>query len=131
MAATGDRAAISVFVDGGFEIQVLAPGTVTPLAAASAPDPPRLPGAGDAPGAVDRGLSAPAVGLPAASTVEEQDYSPGLKLVGVSQSAGVASSAYGTYFTGGVALACSGHPGGHAQTQKPDTEQSTVSSDKK
>ncbi len=34
-------------------------------------------------------------------------------------------------FTAGVALACAGHPGGHAQTQKPDTEQSTVSSDKK
>jgi hypothetical protein len=34
-------------------------------------------------------------------------------------------------FAGGVALACAGHPGGHAQTQKPDTEQSTVSSDKK
>ena len=34
-------------------------------------------------------------------------------------------------FTAGVALACGGHPGGHAQTQKPDTEQSTVTSDKK
>jgi hypothetical protein len=34
-------------------------------------------------------------------------------------------------FSAGVALACAGHPGGHAQTQKPDTEQSTVSSDKK
>ena len=34
-------------------------------------------------------------------------------------------------FTAGAALACAGHPGGHAQTQKPDTEQSTVSSDKK
>jgi len=34
-------------------------------------------------------------------------------------------------FTGSVALACAGHPGGHAQTQKPDTDQSTVSSDKK
>jgi hypothetical protein len=34
-------------------------------------------------------------------------------------------------FTGGVALACAGHPGGHAQTDKPNTEQSTVSSDKK
>jgi hypothetical protein len=34
-------------------------------------------------------------------------------------------------FTASVALACAGHPGGHAQTQKPDTEQSTVSSDKK
>jgi len=33
-------------------------------------------------------------------------------------------------FTGSVALACAGHPGGHAQTQKPDTEQSTVSSEK-
>ena len=34
-------------------------------------------------------------------------------------------------FTAGVALACAGHPGGHAQTQKPETDQSTVSSDKK
>ena len=34
-------------------------------------------------------------------------------------------------FAAGTALACSGHPGGHAQTQKPDTEQSTVTSDKK
>jgi hypothetical protein len=34
-------------------------------------------------------------------------------------------------FTAGAALACAGHPGGHAQTQKPDNEQSTVSSDKK
>lgn len=34
-------------------------------------------------------------------------------------------------FTAGAALACAGHPGGHAQTQKPDTEQSTVTSDKK
>jgi len=33
--------------------------------------------------------------------------------------------------TGGVALACAGHPGGHAQTEKPSSEQSTVSSDKK
>ena len=34
-------------------------------------------------------------------------------------------------FTAGAALACAGHPGGHAQTQTPDTEQRTVSSDKK
>ncbi len=34
-------------------------------------------------------------------------------------------------FTASAALACSSHPAGHAQTQKPDTEQSTVSSDKK
>ena len=34
-------------------------------------------------------------------------------------------------FTAGAALACAGHPAGHAQTQKPDTEQSTVTSDKK
>lgn len=34
-------------------------------------------------------------------------------------------------FTGSVALACAGHPGGHAQTPKPETDQSTVSSDKK
>ncbi|MFO0986680.1 MAG: hypothetical protein U1F37_04845 [Alphaproteobacteria bacterium] len=34
-------------------------------------------------------------------------------------------------FTAGAALACAGHPGGHAQSQKPDTEQSTVTSDKK
>ncbi|HEY7608652.1 MAG TPA: hypothetical protein VIF14_05415 [Alphaproteobacteria bacterium] len=33
-------------------------------------------------------------------------------------------------FAAGAALACAGHPGGHAQTQKPDTEQSTVTSDK-
>jgi hypothetical protein len=36
-----------------------------------------------------------------------------------------------TAFTAGVALACAGHPGGHAQSEKPNTEQSTVSSDKK
>jgi hypothetical protein len=34
-------------------------------------------------------------------------------------------------FAAGTALACAGHPGGHAQTEKPNTEQSTVSSDKK
>jgi hypothetical protein len=34
-------------------------------------------------------------------------------------------------FTAGAALACQGHPGGHAQSEKPNTEQSTVSSDKK
>jgi hypothetical protein len=34
-------------------------------------------------------------------------------------------------FTAGAALACAGHPGGHAQTEKPNTDQSTVSSDKK
>lgn len=34
-------------------------------------------------------------------------------------------------FTAGAALACEGHPAGHAQTQKPDTEQSTVASDQK
>jgi hypothetical protein len=34
-------------------------------------------------------------------------------------------------FTAGAALACAGHPGGHAQSQKPDTEQNTVTSDKK
>ncbi len=34
-------------------------------------------------------------------------------------------------FAAGTALACPGHPAGHAQTEKPQTEQSTVSSDKK
>jgi hypothetical protein len=34
-------------------------------------------------------------------------------------------------FAAGTALACAGHPGGHAQTEKPQTEQSTVSSEKK
>ncbi len=34
-------------------------------------------------------------------------------------------------FAAGTALACAGHPGGHAQTPKPDTDQTTISSDKK
>jgi hypothetical protein len=34
-------------------------------------------------------------------------------------------------FTAGTALACSGHPGGHAQTDKPAQDQSTASGDKK
>jgi hypothetical protein len=34
-------------------------------------------------------------------------------------------------FVAGSALACMGHPKGHVQTDKPQTEQSTVASDKK
>jgi hypothetical protein len=34
-------------------------------------------------------------------------------------------------FVAGSALACMGHPQGHAQTEKPKTEQSTVASEKK
>ena len=34
-------------------------------------------------------------------------------------------------FVAGAALACSGHPQGHVQTDKPQTEQSTVASEKK
>ncbi len=34
-------------------------------------------------------------------------------------------------FAASAALACGAHPGGHAQTDKPQTEQSTVSSEKK
>jgi Tol biopolymer transport system component len=113
VAATGDRAAISVFVDGGFEIQVLAPGTVTPLPSAAAPDPPRLPGATEQPGAVDRALAAPTAGLPIESAVQDQEYSAGLKLVGIGQSGGVSTSAFGTYFVGGLAMQFSDVLGEH------------------
>lgn len=34
-------------------------------------------------------------------------------------------------FAAGAAIACPGHPQGHAQTEKPQSEQSTVSSEKK
>ena len=34
-------------------------------------------------------------------------------------------------FAGSAALACMGHPKGHAQTDKPQTEQTTITNDKK
>ncbi|MEZ5317493.1 MAG: BamA/TamA family outer membrane protein [Vicinamibacterales bacterium] len=114
VAADGSRAAVSVFRDRGFEIQVIGADALAASLGPAPEEPPTLPPAPDSPGLIAQALAKPAEGLPAPTAEPKTEpYSPGLQLVGVGQQAGVATSSFGTYFTGGIVLQFSDVLGEH------------------
>ncbi len=110
------RVAMTVFRDGGYELQIL-DGAKVPAAAvaeAATADLAVLPPAKRMASVIAQELRQPTLGLPAAETFPSDEYSPSLSLVGVGQEVGVSSGgAYGTYVSGGVAMMFSDILGNH------------------
>jgi len=117
VSAKGDLAAVTVFRDSGYEIQIMPPRPAAPLTgpAAQLEDAALLPPTTRASQLVAQQLAQPAAGLPAATAkAEDKEYSPGLELVAVGQQLGVATnSAFGTYVSGGIAFQFSDMLGNH------------------
>jgi Tol biopolymer transport system component len=119
MAANVNKAAVSVFHDAGYEIQIIDP---TASAAAlvglgTGPDLGDLPPLDRAAGPVTTLLGQPATGLPSpedSEAFEEEEYKAGLELVGIGNQIGVSTGgAFGTYLNGGIAMQFSDVLGNH------------------
>ncbi len=117
VATATSRAAIAVFRDSGYEIQIVDP-QVPPVAIerpTRVTDYALLPPIARASTVVDDLLAEPKVGLPPTTEkFEEEPYKPKLELVGIGQQIGVSTnSQFGTYVSGGIALQFSDLLGNH------------------
>jgi hypothetical protein len=116
IAASGETAGVSIFRDGGYDVRVIqTPASATGLGPANG-DAALLPPTPRPASQVAQLLNEPAAGLPVATEPEIKDYSAGLTLVGVGQQVGVATSSFGTFFGGGIALQFSDVLGNHLLT---------------
>jgi hypothetical protein len=114
-----ERVALSVFREGGYEIQFREAGAAAPAEAPAgrAGDLAALPPASRAQSAVAAELSQAREGLPSADQLTTTAYQPSLSLVDVGQSiGGVSSGAFGTYVSGGVSFLFSDLLGNHLLT---------------
>ena len=119
VAANAGRAAITVFRENGYEIQIIDPdesaAALTGLG--TGPDLGDLPPLERVAGPVATLLEQPTQGLPseeASEDFEDTDYSAGLELVGIGQQVGVSTGgAFGTYLNGGIAMQFSDVLGNH------------------
>jgi hypothetical protein len=121
--ARSGRVAMTVFRDGGYELQILdaAKAPTVALAEAAPADLALLPPAKRMASVVGQELRQPTLGLPAAETFPTTEYSPGLSLIGVGQEVGVSTGAeYGTYVSGGVAMMFSDVLGNHLVSTAAD-----------
>jgi hypothetical protein len=113
MAAKRDRMAVTLFRDSGYEIHILDTPSQLQAQGESGQNFADLPPTGRSSDIVGAMKAAPTEGLPAAATFKNEPYKPKLKLVSIGQSAGITSSAFGTYFGGGVSFAFSDDLGEH------------------
>jgi hypothetical protein len=117
IAARTGTAAVTVFHDGGYEIQIVEPAVAAAALTGAGPGPElgNLPPAERPASRIAALLEQPTEGLPPdSSEPADTAYSSGLELVGVGSQVGVATgSAYGTYLNGGVALQFSDVLGNH------------------
>jgi hypothetical protein len=114
--SSSGRVAMTVFHDGGYELQIFDSGRADTLAAVqpASGDLAVLPPAKRAASVITQELDQPTLGLPTAQTFPTIDYSPKLSLVGIGQEVGVSTGdEYGTYVSGGVALMFSDILGNH------------------
>jgi hypothetical protein len=116
VAAAAPKAAVSVFRDGGYEIKLIdtqapPPSETGPIA--RVPDAAVLPPVSRTSNTINTLLRQATTGLPASGEFPERQYSPRLSLVGIGQEVGVATSSFGTYVSGGVALQFSDILGNH------------------
>ena len=114
-AQTGRTAAI-IFLDGAYEIRFLDALTADAIDVPNTgpADLALLPPSPRSTNEVAESLKDPAVGLPAADTITDTEYDPGLQLIDVGQQIGVAgSSAFGTYISGGISFFFSDVLGNH------------------
>jgi hypothetical protein len=121
--ASSGRVAMTVFRDGGYEVQILDAAQAPTVAAVetSSADLAVLPPAKRTASVITQELDQPTLGLPAAETFPSTEYSPGLSLIGVGQEVGVSSgSQYGTYVSGGVAMMFSDILGNHMVSTSAD-----------
>ena len=117
------RVAMTVFRDGGYELQIFdgakAEGVATVAAASS--DLGLLPPAKRAASVISQELRQPTLGLPPAAPFPTEEYKAGLALIGVGQEIGVSTGAeYGTYVSGGVGLMFSDILGNHLLSTSGD-----------
>ena len=117
VATATSRAAIAVFRDSGYEIQIIDP-QVPPIPIerpTRVTDAALLPPTARASTLVADTLANPTAGLPAETTkFEEAPYTSKLELVGVGQQIGVSTnSQFGTYVSGGIVLQFSDLLGNH------------------
>ena len=109
--------ALSVFREGGFEIHVVDnEGAPMPeMGEPSGVDLAMLPPPKRAVSTVAQLLEQPATGLPTPQQAGQKDeeYKPGLSLVGIGTGAGVSTGQFGTFASGGIALMFSDMLGNH------------------
>jgi Tol biopolymer transport system component len=114
IASAGSRVAMSIFVNGGFEIQFADASRLTPL-----PLEPQVRDEAALPpmrreSSVATELASAERDLPAAATFTEEPAKSGFGLVGVgAQAGGATSGAFGTYVSGGIAFQFSDVLGNH------------------
>jgi hypothetical protein len=105
LSAKGDRIGLSLFHRGTYEIHVVESMAPAPSVTRAQGDAALLPPVERQASLVAQQLTQPASGLPAPAPAEVVPYSPGLKLLGVSQQVGVAAvSGFGTYVGGGISF---------------------------
>ena len=117
IASRSGAAALSVFREGGFEIHIVDT-EGTPMAEMGEPsgvDLAMLPPSKRAASAIAQLLQQPAAGLPTPQETVKQDeeYKPGLSLVGIGTGGGVSTGQFGTFASGGIALQFSDMLGNH------------------
>ena len=121
VAMKADRAAVTIFRNGAYEIQFVdtVPGPPPPLTDAlkvlAGKDAAVLPPSPRVSSTITRMLGQPATGLPPATAeFAQQPYKKGLQLVGIGTSAAVGTSGgFGTYFGGGISFQFSDMLGNH------------------
>jgi Tol biopolymer transport system component len=114
--APSGRVAMTVFRDGGYELQLFDAARADVLASVPpvSTDLAELPPAKRAASVITQELRQPTLGLPAAQTFPSSEYSPGLSLLGIGQEVGLSTGdEYGTYVSGGVQLMFSDILGNH------------------
>jgi hypothetical protein len=113
LAASGSKAAFSVFRDSGYEIRVA---TLQPVgeAVASVRDQGVLPPSNRTATTITQLLRDPSNGLPPPTTTfETEEYKTKLELIDVSNSIGASRSQFGTYAQGGIQMTFSDLLGNH------------------
>jgi len=112
----GERVAINVFRDSGYELLLLdSAKTPAPAPRLNLPDQAVLPPSKRASNDVGQALASPTAGLPpATATFEEAEKSGKMELIEVGQSVGVSSvSQFGTFVNGGISFLFSDTLGNH------------------
>lgn len=114
LSVAANRAALSLFREGGYEIHVIPAESTADDAAATNRADARLPPPRPQPTEVARLLAEPEAGLPDAEEFDDEPYEPHLQLVAAGQQIGVGtSSQFGTYLSGGISLTFSDVLGEH------------------
>ena len=121
--APSGRVAMTVFRDGGYELQIFDAAKAEAIAtvAAASTDLGVLPPAKRAASVISQELRQPTLGLPPAAAFPSEEYKAGLSLIGVGQEIGVSTGdQYGTYVSGGIGLMFSDVLGNHLLSTSGD-----------